>query len=56
MQNLCLKYDLHLRSELLGRLLPGITKWEHIFKIYELDKLTLLHQVCKLMDTHLNTE
>jgi hypothetical protein len=53
--NLCLKYDLYLKFELLGSLVPGITKWGHILKIYEPEKPTLLHQVCKLMATHLNT-
>jgi hypothetical protein len=45
---------LQLKSELLGSQLPVIAKWEHILRVYELDKARLFHQLYKLTDTHLN--
>jgi hypothetical protein len=37
-QNLFLKYDVQLKSEHLGNQLPVIAKWDHILKLFELDK------------------
>jgi hypothetical protein len=52
--NLFLKHDVQLKSEHLGSQLPVTAKWEHILKLYELDKPTPIHQLYKLTDTHLN--
>jgi hypothetical protein len=53
-RNLLLKYDVQFKSELLGNQLPGIAKWDHILKLYELDKTNRLRLLYKLTDTHLN--
>jgi hypothetical protein len=54
-QNLFMKYDVQLKSELLGNQLPVIAKWEHILKLYELDKPKWFRLLYKLTDTHFNT-
>jgi hypothetical protein len=38
----------------VGNQLPVIAKWDHILKLYELDKPRPFHQLYKLTDTHLN--
>jgi hypothetical protein len=48
------KYDVQLKSEHLDIQVPVIAKWEHIPKLYELDKPRLFRQLYKLTDTHLN--
>jgi hypothetical protein len=53
-RNLFLKHDVQLKSEQLGNQLPVIAKWEHLLKPYEHDKCRLIHQMCKVTDTHLN--
>jgi hypothetical protein len=54
-RNLFQKYDVQLKSELLSSQLTVIAKWEHISKVYELDKPRLFHQLYKLTDTHFNS-
>jgi hypothetical protein len=43
-----------LQSEHPDNQLPVIAKWEHILKLYELDKPRPFRQLYKLTDTHLN--
>jgi hypothetical protein len=38
----------------VGNQLPVTAKWDHILKLYELDKPTPFRQLYKLTDTHLN--
>jgi hypothetical protein len=45
---------MQFKSELLANQLPGIAKWEHILKLYELDKPNWFRLVYKLTDTRLN--
>jgi hypothetical protein len=49
-----MKYDVQLKSHLLGNQLPVIAKWEHILKLYELDKPNRFCLLYKLTDTRLN--
>jgi hypothetical protein len=52
--NLFLKHDVQFKSELLGKQIPGIAEWDHILKLYELDKPNRFRPLYKLTDTHLN--
>jgi hypothetical protein len=53
-QNLFLKYDVQLKSEVQGNQLPLFAKWDHILKLYELDKLSRFCLLYKLSHTHLS--
>jgi hypothetical protein len=43
-----------LKSEHLGSELPVIAKWDHILKLFELNKPRPFRQLYKLTDTHLS--
>jgi hypothetical protein len=45
---------MQLKSEHVGNQLPVVAKWDHILKLYELDKPIPFHQLYKLIDAHLN--
>jgi hypothetical protein len=49
-----MRYDVQLKSEVLGNQLTVVAKWDHILKLYELDKLSWFCLLYKLADTHLN--
>jgi hypothetical protein len=51
--NLFLKHDVQLKSEDMGYQLP-VVNWDHILKLYELDKPRPFRQLYKLRGTHLN--
>jgi hypothetical protein len=51
--NLFLKYDVHLKSEVLGNQLPVVVKWQHILKLYECDIPNWFLLMYKLTDAHL---
>jgi hypothetical protein len=51
---LFLKHYVQLKSEHVYNQLPVIAKWDHIFKLYALDKPIPFRQLYKLTDTHLN--
>ncbi|PNF31489.1 hypothetical protein B7P43_G00752 [Cryptotermes secundus] len=53
-QNLFLKHDVQLKSEHVGTQLPVVAKWDHILKLYEIDKTRPFCQLYRLTDTHLN--
>jgi hypothetical protein len=53
-RNLFLKCDVQLISEHLGNQLLVTAKWEHILKLYKLDKSRPFCQLYKLTDTHFN--
>jgi hypothetical protein len=52
--NLFMKYDVQLKSEPPGNQLPVIAKWDHILKLYELNKPSRFHLLYKVTATHLN--
>jgi hypothetical protein len=47
-------HDVQLKSEHVGNQLPVVAKWDHILKLYELDKPRPFRQLYKLTDTHLH--
>ncbi|PNF39995.1 hypothetical protein B7P43_G15587, partial [Cryptotermes secundus] len=53
-RNLFLKHDVQLKSEHVGTQLPVIAKWDHILKLYEIDKTRPFRLLYRLTDTHLN--
>jgi hypothetical protein len=52
-RNLFLKYDVQLKSEHLDIQLP-VVKWDHILKLYEINKPRPFRQLYRLTDTHLH--
>jgi hypothetical protein len=50
-----MRYDVQLKFEVLGNQLPVVAKWDHILKLYELDKLGWFRLLYKLAVTHLNS-
>jgi hypothetical protein len=53
-RNLFLKHGVQLKSEYLDIQLPVVAKWDHILKLYEIDKPRPFRQLYKLTDTHLH--
>jgi hypothetical protein len=53
-RNLFMKYDVQLKTGVQGNQLPVVAKWDHILKLYELNKLSWFRLLYKLSHTHLN--
>ncbi|PNF15446.1 hypothetical protein B7P43_G18115, partial [Cryptotermes secundus] len=49
-QNLFLKHDVQLKSEHVGTQLPVFAKWDHILKLYEIDKTIPFRLLYRLTD------
>lgn len=50
-----MKRHVQLKCELLDNQHPIIAKWEHILKLQELGKPSLIRHIYVLTDPHLNT-